>query len=436
MLRLPLAALLVGGAWTRVAEASPRGLTSRSVVVAPLLREPEKLRSWLLTRSPVLDAARARVASAQAEQQQSRLWDNPVLDAALGNLGLGMHTEPRGLTWQQTVTVDLGLSQTVELGKRGPRQRAATLRLRAARAQARDQLAERVFLARESMGALLYLTLRRHLLEESLEDAREVARLEAKRHEQQELSGVDYDRVLLEVAGLEQQVEALGSEVAAARASCDAFLLASCDLVGLDEHSLDTALPAAVPDGAEERRADVAALRLEAAAAREEQTLARRRAIPDVSLRVGYTHSHFQSSGDNPNVFSFGVAMPITLFDHGQAAAAQASARAAEAKASAEASLRGARVALSLARARLQAVRHNIQTIEQRSLPLAESVLTASETAFHRGGASLTDLLLARRAKLQLRLELLDSRHALFVLTNELRRAAGVDAVALDQEPS
>ncbi len=78
-------------------------------------------------------------------------------------------------------------------------------------------------------------------------------------------------------------------------------------------------------------RAELRALEAEAAAFRKDAVLAGRRAIPDVTARLGYTRDTFTVSGDNENTLSLSASIPLPFFDHGQhdrtAALARAEAR-------------------------------------------------------------------------------------------------------------
>src|SRR5207344_2030609 len=79
-----------------------------------------------------------------------------------------------------------------------------------------------------------------------------------------------------------------------------------------------------------ERRPDLQALDAERQAAERDAALARGRAIPDLTLRVAYTHDRFVASGDNRNTLTFGVALPLPVFDRGQHDSSKALSRAVE----------------------------------------------------------------------------------------------------------
>jgi outer membrane protein TolC len=65
--------------------------------------------------------------------------------------------------------------------------------------------------------------------------------------------------------------------------------------------------------------------------------------------------------------------------------------------------------------------------LEQDALPRANGVLKAEERGLREGQLDITDLLLARRAAIALRLQTLELRFELFSIRNDLRHALGLD---------
>jgi cobalt-zinc-cadmium efflux system outer membrane protein len=359
-----------------------------------------------------------------------------VLDASLSDVPLGQ-TNPPGLSFNRTAIYGVGLSETFELGKRGPRGEAAELRARAAGLDTATTLAERVAVARDALGRAVHLGLRLGVLAESLADAEHAASIERTRLEQKALSGMDYDRLLLDLANLRADFARDQAEYTAARADCAAALAAECDLTGTSEDDILLLAPADAAR-AEERlagRADVRSLGLQAAAAEHDATLASNRAIPDVTLRVGYTRDQFIASGDNANTLAFGLSLPLPLFDHGQHDAAKAKEHAVELAAERQALLEGARADVRGLLSRKAALVKNIEVLERETLPRSSGVLSSAERAFHEGGASLTDLLLARRNHIALSLTRLDQRFELFQVQNELYRVLGLYPAASEGKP-
>jgi outer membrane protein, heavy metal efflux system len=434
---LALSALSLLPARASAAEPEPEAPAAARVSVPALLHESSRLAAWLASHSPEIHAARARLAQSRADTRTSHLLLNPVLDASLGNVPVG-ETNPPGLGFNETAIYTVGLSETVELGKRGPRIAGAELREKSAALQLvsaeRDQLSS----ARFALANALYRGLRVTIFQESLKDAEHGADLERTRFEQKALSGTEYDRLLLDLANLRADFERERAEYGAALADCAAALGAECELGGSREDDLSGAAPVDLTLASPSRlehRPDLQALDAERQAAERDASLARGRAIPDVTLRVGYTHDRFVASGDNRNTLTFGVALPLPVFDRGQHDSSKALSRAAELRDTRLALLLQARADLSGLLTRKSTLENVLSTLEHESLPRSSSVLQSTQTAFDHGGVSLTDLLLARRTHIALQLTMLDERFELFGIRNELYRVVAPGARDEEKKP-
>ena len=434
---LGLSTLLLAPARAAAAESAPEAAPVARVSVAALLRESSRLAAWLASHSPEIHASRARLAQSRADVSTSHLLLNPVLDASLANVPVS-ETTPAGLSFNETAIYTVGLSETIELGKRGPRIAGAELRQRSAALQLvaaeRDQLSS----SRFALGDALHRGLRVAIFEESLKDAEHAAELERTRFEQKALSGTEYDRLLLDLANLQADFERERAEYGAALADCAAALGAECELNGANEADLSGAAPVDIAQASTlrlERRPDLQALDAERQAAERDAELARGRAIPDVTLRVGYTHDRFVASGDNRNTLTFGVALPLPVFDRGQHDSTKALNRAVELRDTRTALLLQARADLSGLLTRKATLEKVLATIEHESLPRSSSVMQSTQTAFDHGGVSLTDLLLARRTHIALQLTLLDERFELFGIRNELDRVLALGARDEEKKP-
>ncbi|MES1186766.1 MAG: TolC family protein, partial [Myxococcales bacterium] len=228
------------------------------------------------------------------------------------------------------------------------------------------------------------------------------------------------------------------AEYAAALADCAAQLGAECDPSGARAEDLSGAAPVDLTLASAtrlEHRPDLQALEAERQAAERDAALARGRAIPDLTLRVGYTHDRFVASGDNRNTLTFGVALPLPVFDRGQHDSSKALARAAELRDTRLSLLLQARADLSGLLSRKTTLENVLRTFEQESLPRSSSVLQSTQTAFDHGGVSLTDLLLARRTHIALQLTMLDERFELFGIRNELNRVLALGARDEEKKP-
>jgi outer membrane protein, heavy metal efflux system len=428
-LLFPLFAVLAMLSASATARAAPTAET-RQAPVGDLLRDPALLSAWLTERSPDVKAAHARVSQAQADVGTSRLLPNPVIDATLSNVAVG-ETTPAGLGLGQTLIQQIGLSETIELGKRGPRIDAATLRERSAQSLFASAIGERMAAARFALARVIYLALRVSTLQESLEDAQSVADLERTRFEQKALAGMDFDRLLLDLASLRADVSRSRSEYEGALLECGAVMGAPCDVAGANGEDLAAAAPvpaAAVSGERLPRRPDLQALDLARQASERDADLARRRAIPDITLRLAYTYDRFIISGDNANTLAFSIALPLPIADHGQYDAARAVARAQELSQMRSSAILAASSDLGSLVDRKTALQKNLDVLERDSLPRSSAVISAVQQAFDHGGTSMTDLILARRTHIAIQLAHIDQRFELFGVRNNLRRVLGLDA--------
>lgn len=168
-------------------------------------------------------------------------------------------------------------------------------------------------------------------------------------------------------------------------------------------------------------------MRLEQRAAESDARLASRRSIPDLTLRLGYTHDRFTISGDNENTLSLSLAAPIPVFDHGQHDRARALAAAGELSLLTRGTLLRARGDLAALSAKKRMLSATLQKLEADLVPRADAVLAAQEKGLAEGQLDTTDLLMARRQAIALRLQALELRYELFTTKNEIRRVYGAD---------
>lgn len=412
----------------------PPAVASETVRVTALLRDDRALASWISQRSFEVSAAKQEYNAARADYRDTQLLPNPSVDLGVSNLALG-RSNPRDLPLSKMLIYSVGVSEMVELGKRGPRGEAASLRARAADRGVAKALGERVADARLALGRLLYARARANELDQSLTQARAAASVAKGRLDHQALSGVDYDRLLIDLGNVESDTVRAHADADTAQVSCDTILRAQCAVDDADVSALSRsdAAPAATSGAGLDQRADIAQLALEAEASRKEATLAAHKAIPDLTFRVGYTRDTFTVSGDQAHTLGLSVSAPIPVFDQGQHAESAALARAASFANQREGALAEARSTIAALQARKQAISAALTKLERDALPRVDAVLRAEEHGLTEGQLDITDLVLARRDAIGLRLQTLDLRFELFTTDNELRHALGLDAALLQR---
>lgn len=433
-------AYVVGDASDARAEDPPSTSTTSTtsppkISVSALLKDAAALGTWLDAHHVEVAAADAHVAAVRADVGNAKLIPNPTLDASLNNITLGKTnpSDPR-LGFGDTTNFNFGLSETFELGKRGPRVDAAELRLESAKRGREATVADKIGDARVMLGRVVYLRARLAVLEQSLTTAKKVAEIEKVRLDNGGISGVDFDRLILDTMNLEADLQRARADLVSSLATCQGVLYAQCDADGTSLDDLDAAAPIPAtppsPEAAQakiEQRADIAAIKLESAATKKDAELARARAIPDPNVRVGYTHDNLTIAGNQPNTLGFTLTIPLPIFDHGQHDAAKAEAHARELELQAKAAVVGASTSIDALVARKTFLETATKTLSTTTIPKSASVLDTTSQAFDRGQVSLTDLLIARRTHIALQLNQMDMRFDYFSVRCDLRRALGLD---------
>jgi cobalt-zinc-cadmium efflux system outer membrane protein len=403
--------------------------------VRDLLAQPTQLAGWLGGRDPIAEAQQAHVSAAAATARQTRVMPNPTLNFAVSDIVLGKNNPPdKDLSLNQTLIYAVGLQELFELGKRGPRQNAADLRLREAGETAVGTMGDRLNNAEQVLGKLAYLAAKRSVVATNLEAAQKLMATEKNRVEHQDLSPLEFARIELDTREIAVQLGRADADLTTAVATCNSTLYATCSPSGLDSSALDAAapLPAQMPEikrALEERPVRLAS-KLEIEALGWDATLAHNRRIPDLTLGVGYTLDNLLISGDQHQSLLFSVEFPLPFFDRGthDEAAARSNARAAQYED--QAALRDASGQVEALLAQRATLESLLKELETEQVPKSAQVIRQTRTAFDLKEARLADLLLAERQHRDLLLEVLDTRFDLFNVRVALRKQLGLDDAA------
>ncbi len=328
-----------------------------------------------------------------------------------------------------TSNISVGVSELIEIGKRGPRRDAADLRTREAGETAVGSLGGRLNDATTTLGKLAYVVAKRDLVAQNLQAARTLQDKEQNRRDKQDLAGNDFSRIELDTQALELDLARADSDVAVAIATCSATLFAACSAGGLDAAVLDAAAP--LPDALPQTEPAIAerpthqAQRLEASALGEDATLAEHRKIPDPTLGLTYTYDNL--NGNLPQSIVVSVGIPLPLFDRGNhdAAAARANARSLGAQEQALVRVEGGVVHALVEQA--TNLKATLARLEHDSVPKSQTIVVNTRKAFDGGQSGLADLLLAERQYRDLQSQALDTRFDLFNARVGLRQSLGMD---------
>jgi cobalt-zinc-cadmium efflux system outer membrane protein len=141
-------------------------------------------------------------------------------------------------------------------------------------------------------------------------------------------------------------------------------------------------------------------------------------------VTVGAGGRHFSDNGDNALVFE--VSLPLPVFDRSAGAVAAAREREAQAEDEAEAARAQARRALADAYVRLREARATADALADTVLPDARRTIDDSVDAFKKGILAAGELLLARRALIEIERERLDALERFHLAVIEVEQLTGV----------
>jgi cobalt-zinc-cadmium efflux system outer membrane protein len=388
----------------------------------------QTIAQTLWQHSPELTQARLGLVEGEANRDRSHLLPNPTLGATWSTIPLGERNPPGQPFWS-VPNYGIQLGSTFEIGKRGPRQRAAEAGLQAARLDLEDSFRQAFFAVMETLAGQAEAAARVAVLQRLVADGDESLRLQRARADHGDVAELEVDRLEVEHLRLLSQVqEAMGVRDAAA-AACGQLLGVPCPRFR-DEAEARRFLAQAetarapAPDQID-NRADLRALSAREQAAEAERVLASRRTIPDPAINVGYTRDQFVASGNQANSVNLAVSIPLPVFDHGQVDEARAR-RTREMAVSARATLSAsARESLRIGQGRLETLARRAGVLDKDAVPRAQAVLDRTEAAARRGGVSLQEVLLARRALEELQLDRVEVAAEHFRALLDVRRAAG-----------
>lgn len=424
-LPLSLIAALALGLGGSARAATPTAEAAEAINPA----DEQALGAALWARAPQLAAIRGALVEAEAFAQRSQLLPNPLLSAGWNTIPIGEHNPP-GLPFWDIPNYTVGVSELFEIGKRGPRQRAAEWGRKAAAYTLEDGYAQAFFTLMQALTDQAAAVARVAVFERLVHDSAETIRLQRARADKGDVAAIEVDRLEVEDLRLQSsQREAQGAREAAL-AACSELLGRVCPRFGDEAQALAflttrQALPAVTADAALDRP-DVRAAGAERARADAERVLADRLRIPDPVAGVTYTNDRFRVAGNQTQSLSLALAVPLPIFDRGQPERRRARTEGELASARREALMQSANANIAIQQRQLRILTDRARLLEEEALPRARQVVERISEAARRGGAALPDVLLARRAFEELELDRVDVTAAARRATLELRRQAGL----------
>lgn len=367
-----------------------------------------------------LTLARRAVEAAAGRSTDARQWPNPEVALDREQLSGDDPAQPQ---------TSISFSQPVELaGKRQHRQAAAAAGLTATAARAE---ALRLQLRFEIVRAFALASAAEGRLAARDQTAGVIRRVEsagAARLAEGDLSRLAYERLRLERARYEAALVAASLDVAAA-ARALALAVSGSDAPGLLLPA--TERPEAVPEpptlsniaeasARAEHRHEIAELTAQMAEAEAALALERARRVPDLALRVG-----FKDQADGTSGPTFGVSLPLSLWNRNQGRIAEAAALVEAARDRRALALRRARAEIAGAWETAAARAAQLAALAP-SLAAANTLLPTAVISYEEGEASLVELLDAATAYLSAREQALDLAAANTIARADLERATAL----------
>ncbi len=362
---------------------------------------PEDLARVAWQHAPDLVAARARLGDARADVDRTHLWPNPTADVSMNTIPIGDTNPQKGVDRLRDVpSYALSIAQLFEIGKRGPRRRAAEQALAGAELDVRELLRQRTLDLAATAAEIAASEDRIAALEGLCDDAAELTALTRARASKGDTAELDADRAELEEAKLRSTLGEEREHLAASLTDCGRLAGVPCEPFGLPGRAADylRALGQRKPATTDvSQRPDLRALEAQRVRAETLVQLADARAIPDPTVRVGYVRDEFLISGNQGNSLFVGLSIPLPVFDRGQVdarAARQTADAAREIRARLEEAARRERARVAEA---LEAARARQARLRNQTLPAAQRLIERLGKSVTAGGTPLSELLIARR---------------------------------------
>jgi cobalt-zinc-cadmium efflux system outer membrane protein len=386
----------------------------------------------LWQHSPQLAQARAELVEGEASRDRSHLLPNPNLGATWSTIPLGERNPPGQPFWS-VPNYGIQLGSTFEIGKRGPRQRAAQAGFDAARLDLEDSFRQTFFAVLETLAGQAEAVARLAVLQRLAADGEESLRLQRARAERGDVAGLEVDRLEVEHLRLLSQVQEATGVRDSALAACAQLLGVPCPRFRDEAEARRFLAQAERASGASAdlagaqiaERPDLRALTARERAAEAERVLASRRAIPDPTITVGYTRDQFVVSGNQANSVNLALSIPLPVFDRGQVDEVRARRLRDNASGLRAGLTASARESLRIGQERIALLVRRAGALDKDAVPRAQTVLDRTEAAARRGGVSLQEVLLARRALEELQLDRVEVAAEHFRVLLDVRRAAG-----------
>lgn len=391
----------------------------------------------MLARNKDLEAAREQLHQAEARLTQARLLPNPSLevgrttDLIFANEGEGGYS--------------FGFSQPIELGgKRAKRARVAQLALDMTKAQIADAERQLTAQVRARFGEALAAAARLELLERVSGLNQQMARVMNVRLRSGDASKLDSSLLLAATNQVEAQRVQAENELAG-------LVLQIKTLVGMTPeeplvlrgHLQAPALSLAqetVLTAALQQRPDLQAARLREEMAEAGIELAKAEAVPNPSAFVRYSKDTLiveemlpprERIAHTDSVLSFGVSIPLPLFNRQQGSIAEAGSLLAQARAQRQWVEQMVRRDVLLAYRKYEAVRRTLDVLSRGVVGESQESFRIVRLAYDLGEMRLLDVVNQQRLLIEAQTSYLTAQRDYYVALVDLERAVGKEIESL-----
>ncbi|WP_454766905.1 TolC family protein [Cupriavidus campinensis] len=362
----------------------------------------------------VITARRGEEAS-QADIQIASQRPNPVLGLGVANInphaGIGAGS-PRSKTVDSTIRID----QLIETANKGGlRVDAARKASAAAGEQTQAVVAQQLGAVDQAWYEAVVSQTRVEVLTETVALYGRTQQANETRLRAGDVSRADVTKLQLETLRAQNDLRAALADHASDKAALAATIGVPGTLMDNrlmpDWPSPDTTVPPVDPDVLQ-RRPDVTAAEARLAAASAARDLARAGRVPDVTVGAQAEHYPVSQANVNGSGNSYGVFISIPLYVRhsygGEARRAEVDYYAA--LDDRNRILLEAQNGIERLRSQLEAARASLQQMQTAVLPAAESVANSAEFAYSKGATGVLDLLDARRALRQTRVDAVEAQ--------------------------
>ncbi len=402
--------------WALAADTVPATATPALGMAAPassVLSLQQVLQA--ARQSPDVLAAQRALNAARADVLTANRAPAPTLSAGMSSIDL-QNGSGSGAFWsQKRIDKSLGLDWTWERGnKRALRTETAERSAKAAQADSQDALLMQQIGAQAAFYDLLAAQQRLQAVQAIGQSAAQLARGAQLRLKAGDLSAQDAARTQIEAerARADEQSAALDRQQAAwALSQWTGLPVPAGGWQAQGDwpaSTTDVAQADALLETLVEQRPDVVAARERVAAA--QAALQSAQALRQADPSVGTSFDHFP--GTSTRLLALRISVPLNGWDRFDGDIARALAQEEQSRDLLQKTLLQARADLGALVQAWQASAQRLKIFEDSILPQATQVAAQAETAYSKGGLTLTDLLDARRTLKTTQLEALAVRNA------------------------